>query len=630
MFLSRLEMFYGSFLQYEYANAENGGFIMSGKKISGIALSICMILNCAVWPSETVNAADNGVIRDLTTMELIDDMGLGINLGNTFESCGDWIAQWGDGTPNAYETAWGSPTVTQAMVQGYADEGFDTLRIPVAWSNMMSTDGSYTISDAYMERVHEVVDWALDAEMYVIVNLHYDSGWMNDLPSQYDTCMEKYSTIWTQVCEEFKDYSDYLIFESQNEELGWSTIDETTSYNYVNEVNQTFVDIVRNSGGNNGQRHLLISGVNTDISKTCDSRFKMPSDPVNRCAVSVHYYTPATFCILEEDASWGKASSTWGTSAEIAELNANFDKLVSRFTSQGIPVIVGEYGCPKKNKEEDSVRKFLSSVCEASLSRGGICPVLWDITDLHYNRSTYQMNDSQLQSQLAEIRETYLPEDQKPTVIEPLNGNLVSNLTVKDTTYYQSWAIDTDLAVGDQVFGDRTVEKAAFSVIPEALLHSELILTPCDAKNSSVEQAVFTAAEDITVYAGFDSRIESVPAWASDWTEETMTVQTSNDVTFKLYSRQVNAGETVSLGSNGQSASVMNYIVIAAKQTENPIEIQGDANADGSFSVADVVMLQRWLLCAGEITDWQAADLCKDNKLDVYDLCVMKKMLILK
>ena len=109
-----------------------------------------------------------------------------------------------------------------------------------------------------------------------------------------------------------------------------------------------------------------------------------------------------------------------------------------------------------------------------------------------------------------------------------------------------------------------------------------------------------------------------------------MTVQTSNDVTFKLYSRQVNAGETVSLGSNGQSASVMNYIVIAAKQTENPIEIQGDANADGTFSVADVVMLQRWLLCAGEITDWQAADLCKDNKLDVYDLCVMKKMLILK
>ncbi len=109
-------------------------------------------------------------MRDITTMELVRDMGIGINLGNTYESCGDWIAQWGDGTPESYETAWGSPVITQEMIQGYADEGFGVLRIPVAWSNMMGED--YVISKEYFNAVHEVVDWALNCGLYVIMNLH--------------------------------------------------------------------------------------------------------------------------------------------------------------------------------------------------------------------------------------------------------------------------------------------------------------------------------------------------------------------------------------------------------------------------------------------------------------------------
>ena len=412
-------------------------------KLTGILLSACIISGCAVYPTTDINAADNGVIRNLTTTDIVNDMGIGINLGNTFESCGDWIAQWGDGTPNSYETAWGSPTVTQALIEGYANEGFDSLRIPVAWANMMSTDGNYTISDAYMSRVHEVVDWALDADLYVIINLHYDSGWIHELPSQHDTCMQKYSAIWTQVAEEFKSYGDYLIFESQNEELGWSTTDESQSYNYVNEVNQTFVDIVRNSGGNNAQRHLLISGVNTDITKTCDSRFKMPSDPAGRCAVSVHYYTPPTFCILEEDANWGKAAYTWGTDAEIQELNKYFDMLTNNFTNKGIPVIVGEYGCPTKNKDPESVRKFISSVCEASLSRGGICPMLWDTTDLHYSRSTYKIIDTQLKSQLDAVREKYLPE-QQPSETVWGDANATGELEVADAIAIMAYSTNPD------------------------------------------------------------------------------------------------------------------------------------------------------------------------------------------
>ena len=369
------------------------------------------ILWCSCTASVSALPQKQSSMRDITTAQLVKDMGIGINLGNTYESCGDWIAQWGDGTPESYETAWGSPVITQQMIQGYADAGFDTLRVPVAWSNMM--EDNYTISDKYLSAVQEVVDWAIDCGLYVILNLHYDGGWLANFPTDKENCMEKYKRIWTQVSDAFADYNDYLVFESQNEELGWESLwnrwggteGKTDSYDLVNEINQTFVDIIRSSGGNTPQRHLLISGYNTDVELTCDSLFQMPNDPAGRCAVSVHYYTPSGFAILEEDASWGKMRSTWGTDDDYAELNRNMDLLKTTYVDKGIPVIIGEYGCPKKNKEEESVRRFLSSVCEAAYSRD-MCPVMWDVTDLHYNRSSCKMFDDTLMQQLLAVKQS--------------------------------------------------------------------------------------------------------------------------------------------------------------------------------------------------------------------------------
>lgn len=444
---------------------------MKFKKLTAFFCSAVMLTQSVLFFA----SADEVEMREMTTMELVRDMGIGINLGNTYESCGDWIAQWGDGTPESYETAWGSPIITQEMIQGYADEGFGVLRVPVAWSNMMGEN--YTISQDYLGAVREVIDWALDCDLYVIMNLHYDSGWIENMPTDKENCMEKYSAIWTQLCSEFQDYGDHLIFESQNEELGWSSLwnrwggtnGKAESYALVNEVNQTFVDIVRSSGGNNEKRHLLISGYNTDIELTCDALFEMPDDPENRCAVSVHYYTPSDFAILEENADWGKVRSTWGTDADFAELNRNMDMLKTTFIDNNIPVIIGEYGCPKNNKDEDSVRLFLSSVCETAYENQ-LCPVLWDITGLHYDRDTCRMIDPQLKSAFQEI-------------------------------------VNKD--------------------------------------------------------------IESVT---------------------------------------------------------------GDVNKDGEFSVADVVLLQKWLLAApdAKLDDWKAADLYEDDRLDVFDLCLMRRMLIQK
>ena len=337
----------------------------------------------------------------MTTMELVRDMGVGINLGNTYEACGDWIAQWGGDTPEAYETAWGSPVITEEIIKGYKDAGFGVLRVPVAWSNMMGPN--YTIKKAYIDAVKEVVDWAIKYDLYVIINLHYDNGWLENFPTDKENCMKKYCRIWEQVAENFKDYDEHLIFESQNEELGWNSVwnpwggtkGKAESFALVNEINQTFVDIIRASGGNNPERHLLISGYNTGIEHTLDALFKMPEDPAGRCAVSVHYYNPSTFAILTEDASWGKAQSTWGTDAEVKDLIKYMEMLKTGFVDKGIPVIIGEYGCPTENKDLESVRLFLTSVCKEAYERG-ICSVLWSTPGGHYDRTTYQMMDEVL------------------------------------------------------------------------------------------------------------------------------------------------------------------------------------------------------------------------------------------
>ena len=214
-----------------------------------------------------------------------------------------------------------------------------------------------------------------------------------------------------------------------------------------------------------------------------------------------------------------------------------------------------------------------------------------------------------------------------PVTYDAITGRLVS-ADVLDTAYYSSWGIDDTLAVGDPLFGDRTAEKCAVSELPDKLSGAELVLTPCDAKASSNEQAVLTAQKDITLIVGLDSRVENVPAWMSDFTKTNSVIKTTNDVTFELYAKPVKAGEAVKLGSNGQSASCMNYIVIASEKDIS--SVRGDINADGRLDVADLVLLNKWLLGVPDtqLPDWKAGDLCEDDRLDVFDLVLMRRELI--
>ena len=180
------------------------------KATSLLAAAAMVIPSLIITPCNA--ESHNNSMRDITTMELVRDMGIGINLGNTMEAAGDWIAEYGDGTVRSYETAWGSPEVTEEMIKGMAEEGFGVLRIPVAWSNLMGDN--YTISQDYMSRVQQIVDWTIDADMYAIINIHWDNGWVNKFPDNKDENMKRYTRMWEQICDGFEDYGDHLMFES--------------------------------------------------------------------------------------------------------------------------------------------------------------------------------------------------------------------------------------------------------------------------------------------------------------------------------------------------------------------------------------------------------------------------------
>ncbi len=383
------------------------------KILSAIAAIALAASSMAV--SVSADSADSGM-RDITTMELVKEMGIGINLGNTFEATYNK-----DNTVNGYETGWGSPTITQEMIQGMADEGFGVLRIPVAWSNMMDFDKDYEINADYMARVKEVTEWALDADMYVIVNIHWDGGWWEDFPTDTDECMHRYERMWQQICDGFAEYDDHVMFESLNEEGGWSSVwdqwsgtqeQKEQSYGLLNEINQTFVDLVRSQDNNNAERHLLIAGYTTDIDLTCDSLFEMPDDPLNRCAVSVHYYSPSSFAIAEENTTWTTPRTFWGTGADYTELKTQMNKLKTTFIDNGIPVIIGECASASRlNKEASELVRYNLAVIGEAVDNG-LCPIIWDVTMSQdsderiysiYSRTLCKLGDEDFKAGLEDI-----------------------------------------------------------------------------------------------------------------------------------------------------------------------------------------------------------------------------------
>ena len=386
------------------------------KKLLAVVMAAAMSLSTlgATGVMDTTETASAASFTDLSQSDMVAAMGAGWNLGNQLESALGGIP---------CETYWGNPTITEDLIKAVKNAGFDTIRVPVSYLSKIGSDSNYTIDSSWLDRVQEVVDMCIDNDLYVIINMHGDGynsiegGWLLCNGSDQTTIRAKYKACWKQIATRFQSYDEHLVFESMNEEFdGTYGTPNTTYYSNINTLNQIFVDTVRATGGNNAKRWLMLPGWNTNIEYTAgDYGFAIPSD--NSCTasgkrimISVHYYDPWDFCGAESSdyTQWGSKatnSSKVPSYCDEATLSSQFQWLQSEFTSQGYPVVIGEYGAIDKSaydSQNTTCRAdFAAKVCTYA-KKYGCVPVWWDngVTDTYgfalFNRNTYAVTQQEI------------------------------------------------------------------------------------------------------------------------------------------------------------------------------------------------------------------------------------------
>ncbi len=350
---------------------------MKKRKLSALLLAgMLMLSGCGANASAPAEP-----LGDLSAEEITEKMNLGWNLGNTFDAYSNGRAE---------ENAWGNPNVTKELIQAVKANGFDTIRIPVSYLGRTGEAPDYTVEAAWLDRIQEVVDYAMEAGLYTIINIHHDGNndtangaWIDCTAEDQQPIQEKFSKIWEQIAARFAEYDERLIFESMNE-IHDGTYQKPSGesgqrfYDNINALNQVFVDTVRASGGKNASRWLLVPGYNTNIDYTIEG-FVLPEDPAeNRLMVSAHFYDPYQYA-LEENFNttvWGKdaeGNCGWGNEDYV---DAQFAKLESTYVDNGIPVIIGEYGAIDKHNDE--YRNYYMEYVTKSALDHDLVPVYWD------------------------------------------------------------------------------------------------------------------------------------------------------------------------------------------------------------------------------------------------------------
>ncbi len=310
--------------------------------------------------------------RDISSLQLSKEMGIGWNLGNSLEAIGG-------------ETAWGNARTTQTLIQAVRAAGFRNIRIPVAWAQY--ADKQQRIDPKWMTRVAEVVGWAREAGLVTVINIHWDGGWMQPKATHQKAVNALLSTFWTQIATHFREHDEGLLFAGTNEvmvEGDWGP--PKPEYVAVqNSFNQTFVNAVRATGGANAQRHLVVQGFNTNITHTVNHAVLPEDSAKDRLMMEVHYYDPYHFTIDEKSAIWQwgagatdpKAKDSWG---DEAHADAEFDKMRKHFVDRGVPVLLGEYGVIARTQQAGSERyreAWNRHITRSALQRG-LVPVYWD------------------------------------------------------------------------------------------------------------------------------------------------------------------------------------------------------------------------------------------------------------
>ncbi|WP_127589646.1 cellulase family glycosylhydrolase [Paenibacillus lautus] len=315
----------------------------------------------------------------------VNDMQPGWNLGNSLDAVG------------ADETAWGNPRITKALIEQIAAQGYKSIRIPVTWNNHIGSAPSYTIDASYMDRVEEVVDWALDADLYVMINVHHDSWlWISHMENNRSQIVAKYNAVWTQVAQRFRKHSNKLMFESVNEPRfsDGGTTDESKAFLMLDELHTSFHRIVRESGARNSTRPLVLSTLEASPTQTRMNELYNTMTKLNdtNLIATVHYYGFWPFSV-------NIAGYTRFETDTRNDIDQTFNNVYNTFIAKGIPVILGEYGLLGFDQstgviEQGEKLKFFEYLTY-DLKQKNITHMLWD-NGQHFKRTAFTWSDPEL------------------------------------------------------------------------------------------------------------------------------------------------------------------------------------------------------------------------------------------
>lgn len=355
------------------------------------ALSVLMLLSlllcaaCAQGEEATIpniTTIYRQDVPDNEAMAFVKDMKIGWNLGNTFDATNDYNR----GDDLKIESSWVGVMTTEEMIEAVHQAGFNTLRLPVSWHNHV--DENFTINTPWLDRVQQVVDWAVARDMYVILNTHHDVYAQYYYPDEknYETSEEYITTIWAQLAERFQDYDQHLIFEGMNEprpkgtsQEWWFNQDDPYCQEVagcINKLNQAFVDTVRAAGGQNADRYLMVTPYCASPEAATNLNwFKLPQDSAeNRIIVSVHAYRPYDFALEMPGVDTYNPVTNAG---QLSEIISFMNSLYKTYVVNGIPVVLGEYGAMEKNGNLQDRTTFYAYYVATASSRNIPC-VVWD------------------------------------------------------------------------------------------------------------------------------------------------------------------------------------------------------------------------------------------------------------
>ena len=345
-----------------------------------------------LYPSYNTNPiAADATGMSSTAVQLAAKVKLGWNMGNSLEAIGG-------------ETAWGNPKATKALIDLVKANGFNAIRIPCSFDQYLANPTTAKIKEEWLARVKEVVHYAVDNDMYVIVNIHWDGGWLenNCTEAAKSATNAKQKAYWEQIATYLRGFDEHLIFASANE----PKVANATEMAVLTTYHQTFIDAVRSTGGKNAYRTLVVQGPDTDIEKTNKLMLTLPTDKVaNRMMMEVHYYTPYQFTLMDKDADWGKMFYYWGannrsttdternpTWGEEADLTKLFKSMKTPFVEKGIPVILGEFGAIRRTNLTGTnltlhlaSRAYYLKVVVQQAKANGMVPFYWDEGNLGSN-----------------------------------------------------------------------------------------------------------------------------------------------------------------------------------------------------------------------------------------------------